>query len=219
MSPSLLSCSELLLFISFIACFLVCNGAPLNLWRTELDDIADFKTPDEVEYENVYHDKHTPWVIARDVGNSSSSNNSTNSLEDCKTSGLCPEGIANIVAGLTAISFLAILACILWHWEVQSERKTRIKMALERNEAIDRQMAEEKIRRQERVDQFIERSQEESKTVGVERDHTPQVEETDRNLQDMTSDSELSSDERKELLSNRPKTTDKVTVMAEVVSS
>ena len=202
----------LLLFTAYL---LACNGAPMNLWRTELDERVTVEIPERT----VYY-RRTAWVVTRDIRSNSSTANSTDSLQDCKTSGLCPEGIANIVAGFSAITILAILACILWHWEVQTERKARIRLALERNKAIDRQMEEDKKRRQERVENFISRSQEESKTVGGERDHTPQLEDLDSNLQqEATSDSELSSDERKELLSNKSKTTDKLTLTAEVVDS
>ena len=137
------------------------------------------------------------------------------SLQECRTKGLCPEGIANIVAGALALSILGLLACILWHWDAQADRKARIRHAMERNKIIDQQMEEERKKRHERAEQFIAQAQEEGRTAGAP-DHGG----LEMSMQDMTSDSELSSDERKGLLQVKSKSpTSDLTVTAEVVSS
>lgn len=95
----------------------------------------------------------------------------TDSFErDCRTNTLCAEGIANIVVGGVAFIFLVCLALAMYNWEVQADRKARIRMAIARNQQIDRQIEEAKQRQQQMTETILEgtMSGEEEKTVGVE---------------------------------------------------
>lgn len=95
----------------------------------------------------------------------------TDSFErDCRTKTLCAEGIANIVVGGVAFIFLVCLALAMYNWEVQGDRKARIRMAIARNQQIDRQIEEAKQRQQQMAESTLEgtMSTEEEKTVGVE---------------------------------------------------
>ena len=212
-----------------LVCLLACDALPL--WTKDLNILRARPSADEIER---YERSPTSEISIRDDSNSSTNGSSSDSLSDCDIAGLCPEGIANIVAGLSAIGFLGVLACILWNWEVQAERKARIRLALERNRTIERQMEEEKKKREERVEKFIakSKSKEENLTVGggnqgdVPPSSSPASDPSQQLLverrlveQELTSDSELSSDERRELLSVKSKTySEKVKVTAEVTS-
>ena len=192
----------------FTILFTYCTALPL--WNQD----ALSKSPSNTIESNEYLKDQGIILMLRDGNNTSNSTTAPDSLEDCRTSGLCPEGIANIVAGLSAVLFLGVLACVLWHWEIQLERKTRVRLALERNRTIDRQMTEDKKKRQERVDNFIANSQqrgEEERTIGG------RASLVEKSLQEVTSDSELSSDEHKQLLSEKTRVADQeLTVAAEI---
>ncbi len=185
--------------------FTYCTALPL--WNQD----ALSKSPGNMVESKEYLKEQGLMLMLRDEdGNSTTA---PDSLDDCRTSGLCPEGIANIVAGLSAMLFLSILACVLWHWEVQLERRTRVRLALERNRTIDRQMAEDKKKRQKRVDNFIAKSQQQEEEEGTVGGGASLVE---RSLQEVTSDSELSSDEHKQLLSVKTRAAQELTVAAEI---
>lgn len=197
-------------FLPVFLIFGLCQAVPSGLLNSQIDRKLVYRSSDRLTESQTENDLRILAIREDDRNNSSSS------LEDCRGSGLCPEGIANITLGLAAISVLGILACILWHWEVQSERKTRIKLALERNKIIDRQMEEEKKNKQERVEQFIAKSKE---SVSQ---RSPELDGVDSNCVAMdntllqASDSELSSDERKELLGTNTKDSQKFLVSAEI---
>lgn len=76
-------------------------------------------------------------------------NNTSYFERACRTKTLCPEGIANIVVGGIMFGLLGCFACVMWQWEVQGDRKARIRMALARNREIDRQMEAAKLSQQQ----------------------------------------------------------------------
>ena len=195
----------------FTILFSYCTALPL--WNQD----ALSKSPSNTIESNEYLKDQGIILMLRDGNNSSNSTTAPDSLEDCRTSGLCPEGIANIVAGLSAVFFLGVLACVLWHWEIQLERKTRVRLALERNRTIDRQMVEDKKKRQDRVDNFIAKSQQRGEGEGEEeRTIRGGASLVEKSLQEVTSDSELSSDEHKQLLSEKTRVAQELTVAAEI---
>ena len=197
-------------------CFLECSSFPIpsyytntNVGRVDYDSGSRDKVETRVSNEVI--DVFLREDIELDRNDTQNGTSSRNNLEDCSiTNSLCIEGIANFTATGVALIVLGCLACVMWHWEVQGERRARINMAIERNTIIDAQMKESKRKRQQRVDDFIRESQEELKTAGG-------VEETrvEINLED-TSTSEFSSgDEKKELLDDTSMSTEQLTVKAE----
>ena len=51
------------------------------------------------------------------------------------------KAIANVATVCVVVIFLTVLACGLWHYQVQQVRLSRIRQALERNRALDRHLA------------------------------------------------------------------------------
>ena len=72
---------------------------------------------------------------------------SPSGLQACATS-FCPEAIANVAAVVTAVVVLIVLACILWHYQVQQERVDRIRQAMARNAALDKHLETTSARKQ-----------------------------------------------------------------------
>lgn len=202
--------------------FLECSSFPIissyytntNVGRvdyvSEIINKEDSGSRDKVET-RVSNDVFLREDIELDRNDTQNGTSSKNSLEDCKiTNSLCIEGIANFTATGVALLVLGCLACAMWHWEVQGERRARINMAIERNKIIDTQIEESKQKRQQRVNDFIRESQEERKTAGGDDERRVEI-----NLED-TSTSEFSSgDEKKELLDDTSMSTEQLTVKAE----
>ena len=69
-------------------------------------------------------------------------------LQACATT-FCPEAIANVTAVSVVVIFLTVLACSLWHYQVQQVRLSRIRQALERNRALDRHLASKAQKQEE----------------------------------------------------------------------
>ena len=206
-------------------CFLECSSFPIpsyypntNVGRvdyvSEIINNQDSGSRDEVETrvsDEVVH-VFLREDIELDRNDTQNGTSSRNSLEDCSnTKGLCIEGIANFIAGGVALVFLGCLACAMWHWEVQGERRARINMAIERKKITNNQIEESKQKRQQRVNDFIRESQEEQKTAGGVEERRVEI-----HLED-TSTSEFSSgDEKKELLDDTSMSTEQLTVKAEL---
>lgn len=107
----------------------------------------------------MFHYSNCSPVIAKDVDYSEDilsleerNINSTSSFErSCRTKTLCPEGISNIVIGGVLFGFLGCFACAMWQWEVQTDRKARIRIALARNREIDRQLEAARLSQQQQA--------------------------------------------------------------------
>ena len=78
-------------------------------------------------------------------------------LKACETS-FCPEAIANVTAVGIALIFLTVVACSLWHYQVQQVRLSRIRQALDRNKAVDRHL--QRVSQSDRERQEREQRQE-----------------------------------------------------------
>lgn len=139
---------------------LLLSGAILNVSANPLP-LAD---EDDLSYDETY--VKNLERLPRDIEERQSSSNETDGfVRSCKIKGVCPEGIASIVAAGTAMALLGCLACAMWHWEVQGERKARIRMAQSRNRDIDR-LAES--RRPASLQASIKTTEEEGRMFGVE---------------------------------------------------
>ena len=91
---------------------------------------------------------------------------------------VCPEGIANMVALGVAGTFVWCLGCVLYIYEFRNERKTKTRLALERNRAIDRQIEEAKRRRLAETSEISE----ENRTTGSVVQEPIDTSETDKTL-------------------------------------
>jgi hypothetical protein len=136
---SLLICSLFLLVASY----------PINQW---LDGEEELDDPPSLEDRQL--EKRTS-----DNSNSSSGNRTFFQMQ-CDITTVCPEGIANMIALGIAVFFITIFMCVVYYWESVIGKKTRVRLALERNRNIDRQIEEAK------------RKQEETKDVGAKDEGT-----------------------------------------------
>ena len=144
-----------------ILVLLLLSRAILNVSASPLSLAAE---EDEPSYGQIYAESLDR--NEKDIETRQSSNDTDDSfVTSCRIKGVCPEGIASIIAAGTAMGLLGCLACVMWHWEVQGERKARIKMAQSRNRDIDR-LAES--RKATSLQESIKTTEEEGRMFGVE---------------------------------------------------
>ena len=171
-------CQAKIVALLLINCaILKVSGSPLPLATGEEEK--------DVAYDQIDRNARDLEVERRQSSNDTDGDDKF--VESCRKSGLCPEGIASFAAAGAAMGLLGCLACVTWHWEVQAERRARIKMAQARNRDVDR-LAES--RRDTSVHESIKTAEEEGRMFGVEHD----------DLGMEMSDAASSSDEHRALL-------------------